>query len=355
MKQGILVINTGNTSTKVGLFEGETPVFVETIRHSDEELAGFPDVNSQEEFRENLILDFLENKGIDIHKLAAVAARGGLLKPVESGTFLVNDTMINDLVVAKRGLHASHLSAQTGYAIAKKAGISCYIVDPVSVDEFEPVARYTGHKLFERIMLSHALNMKAVAKRYAKENKLDYNGLNLIVVHLGTGISVSVHKEGKMVDAINSSEEGCFSLDRAGGLPVLQVAKYVLENQLDYKTFSKMVFGKGGMSSYLESTNFMKISEDYKAGKQEVITAVDAMAYQVSKEVGALATVTGGKIDAILVTGGMAHQDYLVDMIRDRVGFIAPLVLYPGEDEMEALAEGICRVLDGVEDAKTYE
>lgn len=354
MGHKILVINTGNTSTKVGLFDSNEPVFVESIRHSEEEIAQFGGINEQEKFREEHVLTFLEEKGVDLSSLAAVAARGGLLRPLESGTYLVNDKMIDDLIEGKRGLHASHLSAQIGRAIAQKAGISCYIVDPISVDEYLPIARYSGHKLFEREVLTHALNMKAVAKRYAKENKLDYNKLALIVVHLGTGISVSIHKDGKMVDAINPSEEGCFSPDRSGGLPVIQVAKYITENQPDFKTFRKMVFGKGGLYSYLGTMDFRTVAKNYRDGDQETVGVVDAMAYQVAKEVGALATVNFGEIDNILLTGGMAYEDFLVDMIKERVQFIAPIVVYPGEDEMEALAEGICRVLDKEEEVNTY-
>lgn len=354
MGHKILVINTGNTSTKVGVFDSYSPVFEESIPHTDGELAPFKDVNAQKDFREDTLMEFLKNKGVELDTLDAVAARGGLLRPVPSGTFKVNDKMIADLVEGKRGLHASHLSAQIGYDIAGKLGIPCYIVDPISVDEFEPVARYTGHKQFERIMLCHALNMKAVAKRYAKENSIDYSRLNLIVVHLGTGISVSVHSGGKMVDSINSSEEGCFSPDRAGGIPVLQAAKYALENKMDFNTFRKMIFGSGGLASYLGTKDFRKVAEMYHAGEKEAIEVVHAMVYQVAKEVGALATVTNGKIDKILVTGGMAYQEFLVNLIKERIEFIAPIILYPGEDELEALAEGVCRVLDKEEEARIY-
>ena len=202
--------------------------------------------------------------------------------------------------------------------------------------------------------MSHALNMKAVAKRFAKENTLDYNRLSLIVVHLGSGISVSFHKNGRMVDGLNSAEEGPFSPDRSGGLPILQVGEYAIENNLEQKAFAKLFFGTGGLNSYLGTKDFMKISEMYDNGDQEAINIVDAMAYQVAKEIGALSTVNCGSIDKILITGGMAHAAYFVEMIENRVSFIAPVVLYPGEDEMEALAEGICRVLDKEEEVKIY-
>jgi butyrate kinase len=357
--QAILVINTGATSTKVGIFHHHNPVVVESIRHADEELARFKDINDQKDFREQVVLEWLKEKETDIDnvdngELAAVAARGGMLKPVESGTYTVNENMLNDLREGARGMHASHLSAQVGHAIAQKKGITCYIVDPVSVDEYEPAARFSGHKLFERISMSHALNMKAVAKRFAKEKKLDYTRITLIVVHLGSGISVSLHKNGRMIDGLNSAEEGPFSPDRSGGLPSLQVAKYCLEHKPDYETFAKSLFGSGGLNSYLGTKDFIKITKMYRDGDQEVINLVNAMAYQVAKEVGALATVTYGQVDSILITGGMAHAGYFTDMIKERVQFIAPVLLYPGEDEMEALAQGVCRVLDNEEETKIY-
>ncbi|MGE5343037.1 MAG: butyrate kinase [Candidatus Omnitrophota bacterium] len=350
----ILVINTGNTSTKVGIFDSNKPLFVETIRHTDAELDRFTDISSQEEFREKLVMDFLKSKDIDIHDLTAVSARGGLLRPLVSGTYLVNDQMVTDLREGKRGMHASHLSAPIGYSIARKAGINCYIVDPISVDEYEPLARYTGHKLFNRESFTHALNMKAIAKRYAKENQLDYNKMIMIVVHLGTGISMALHKYGKMVDAVNPTDEGPFSPDRAGGLPIMQTVKYVTDQQMDFKTFRKKIFGDGGLYSYVGTRDFRIASEMYHQGNQEVINVIQAMAYQVAKEIGALATVNCGKVETILITGGIANQSFFVELIRERVSFLAPIVVYPGEDEMEALAEGVCRVLDNEEEVHTY-
>lgn len=354
MNELILVINTGNTSTKVGLYQGEKEIFVENIRHSDEELALFKEINDQKDFREKVVLDFLKSKNVNIKDLTVVAARGGLLRPLESGTYQAIDRMIEDLIKAERGVHSSHLSAQIGASIAQAAGISCYVVDPVSVDEFEPLARYSGHKLFEREMLTHALNMKAIAKRHARENKLDYKKLVLIVVHLGTGISVSIHKNGKMIDAINPTEEGCFSMDRCGGLPILKVARYIIDNKLDYKTFSKIVFGDGGVYSYLKTKDFKKVSDMYRSGDPEAVNVVNAMAYQIAKEVGAQATINYGKIDAILITGGMAFEGYFVDLIKERIAFLAPVIVYPGEDEIRALAEGTLRVLRGEEAPGMY-
>ena len=354
MKTPILVINTGNTSTKIAIFDMEKPVFIESIKHSDEELKNFENINDQIQFREKIILDFLENKGVNINDLKAISARGGLLKPLKSGTYIVNQSMLNDLIEGRRGLHASHLSAQIGFSIASKAGINCYIVDPISVDELCPLARYSGHPLFERRMLSHALNMKAVCKRYANETGVKYSDLNLIVIHLGTGISVSIHEKGIMLDGINSSEEGTFSPDRSGGLPILQVIKYVIDNKSDYKTFSKTLFGEGGLNSYLNTKEFMKVEEMYMSGDRKTIEVVEAMAYQIAKDTGAMATIVNGKVDQILITGGMANAKFLVKLISDRISFIAPVKLYPGEDEMKSLAEGVTRVLKEEETFRNY-
>ncbi|TFG80276.1 MAG: butyrate kinase [Chrysiogenales bacterium] len=350
----ILAINPGNTSTKVAVYKGLTPLFVESIKHTDEELSRFPDINAQKDFRENLIREFLQKKGVDPAELRVVAARGGLLKPLASGTYVVNQEMVDDLVEARQGSHASNLAAQIGYSLAAKLGITCYIVDPVSVDEAEPLARYSGHPLFHRVMLTHALNMKAVAKRFCREKGLTYQQVTLLVIHLGTGNSLSLHKNGRMIDAVNPSEEGAFSADRSGSLPILQVARHICDQNLKYKEFEKMVFGSSGLFAYLGSKDFLKIKDKYLEGDERTVEVVQAMAYQVAKETGALATVVDGRIDAILITGGIAFNEFFSELIRKRVQFIAPVHVYAGEDEMQALAEGVARVLSGEEPAQNY-
>jgi butyrate kinase len=350
----ILVINLGNTSTKVAVYDGVTPCCLEFIKHTDKEISRFKDINSQKNFREKLIYEFLKKKEIDLADIQAVAARGGLLKPLASGTYIVNPLMIADLIKARQGSHASNLAAQIGYSIASKLAISCYIVDPVSVDEIEPLARYSGHPLFSRMMLSHALNMKAVAKRFCREKDLTYRQVTLLVIHLGTGNSLSIHQNGRMIDAVNSAEEGAFSIDRSGGLPTLQVAHYISENNLTFETFGKMVFGSGGLFSYLGTKDFLEIKDKYLLGDAATMEVVQAMAYQVAKEAGALSTVVNGRVDAILITGGIAFNEFFVKLIRQRIEFIAPVHVYAGEDEMQALAEGVVRILTGEEAAKTY-
>lgn len=350
----ILVINPGNTSTKVAVYDGVTPLCVESIKHTDEDLSRFQDINDQKDFRENLIGEFLQKKGIDPGAIRAVAARGGLLKPLASGTYVVNREMVDDLKAARKGAHASNLAAQIGYSLAAGLGITCYIVDPVSVDEAEPLARYSGHPLFSRVMLTHALNMKAVAKRFCREKGLAYQQVTLLVIHLGTGNSLSLHKNGRMIDAVNPSEEGAFSADRSGGLPILQVARHICDHNLKYKEFEKMVFGSSGLFAYLGSKDFLKIKDKYLEGEAQTMEVVQAMAYQVAKEAGALATVADGRVDATLITGGIAFNEFFTELIRQRIQFIAPVHVYPGEDEMQALAEGVSRVWSGEEAAKSY-
>lgn len=354
MPETVLIINTGNTSTKVGLYTDGKADDVTVIRHDDAELERFALVNDQKEFRQSLVLDYLKSRNLDAGALAAVAARGGILRPMESGTYLVNDAMVRDLIEARRGFHASHLSAQIGYSIAQKGNVNCYIVDPITVDEFDPVARVSGHQAFSREMRTHALNLKAVAKRFAKEIGRAYAELNLVVVHLGTGVSVSVHHQGRMVDAMDPCQEGAFSLDRAGGLPILQVARYITENRMEYDAFSRMVFGEGGVYSYLNTRDFKQVTRRFHENDDAAIEIVHALVYQIAKEVGALSTVVCGKLDAILLTGGMAYQEYFTDLIKRRVAFLAPVHCYPGEDEIQALAEGVFRILNSEEKALKY-
>lgn len=354
MERLILVINPGNLSTKIAVYDRDRPVFAESIKHTEADLASFADIPSQRGFRKDMILKVLKRRRTAVSRMVAVAARGGLLKPLASGTYAVNARMVRDLVAGKAGQHAANLGAQIGYDIARMAGIACYIVDPVSVDESRPVARYSGHRLFRRVMLTHALNMKAVARKFARERHLEYRKTRLLVIHLGTGVSLSIHRWGRMIDAINPREEGTFSMDRSGGLPVMQVARFVIENRLEFSEFEKMVFQNGGVYSYLGTLDFVKLKELYLRNDRKAVGVVRAMAYQIAKDAGALATVVDGDVHAILITGGIAHNDFFVDMIRKRIAFIAPVFVYPGEDEMQALAEGVWRVLSREETARVY-
>ncbi len=341
----ILAINPGSTSTKIGLFENEIPLFKETLRHTVEETSADLDREEQARFRRLALTNLLAEKGITLESLSAIVVRGGLLRPLASGTYLVNDRVYDDLVQAKYGWHASNLGSIIALPLAREAGLPVYTVDPVTVDEFEPLARYSGLKGVARQSMSHALNMKAVARRAAELLGRRYEDLNLVVVHLGSGISVSAHKQGKMVDVNNANEEGPFSLERCGTLPALGLVRLCFGGERDMAETIKLLTSRGGIYSYLQTKDFTEVEKEVDKGNQEVTEIVEAMAYQVSKEVGAMSTVLLGRVDSIVLTGGMAHARNLVKMIEKRVSFIAPLTVLAGEEELEALAAGALRVL----------
>lgn len=350
----ILAINPGSTSTKIALYEDETELFSVSISHSAEELSKFERIMDQKYYRAGLIKEELKRRGSEISSLSAVVGRGGLLKPLESGTYEVNEAMIKDLERAERGEHASNLGAVIAKEIADLAGVKAYIVDPVSVDELPRIAKITGMAEIEKPVLSHALNTKAVVKRFAKEQKTLYERLRLIVVHLGSGNSVSAHVGGKMVDVTNSMEEGSFGMDRAGGVPCMQLLKLAYSGKYEFKTLKRKLFGEGGVYSYLKTKDFREVESRIIDGDDEAVLIAEAMVYQIAKDVGGMATVLNGKVDAILITGGIAKSDWLVKNLKRRIEFIAPIHVYPGEDELRALAEGVLRVLRGEETARTY-
>jgi len=350
----ILVINPGASSTKLGLFKNNFEIWSKTLRHSYDELKVLKDVKEQKDFRIRKILEALEEAKIDLKELSAISAIGGLLKPLESGTYLVNKAMLKDLEEGKRGFHASNLGGLIAYEIAEKIGIPSYIVDPVSVDELDKLARYSGHPLLERESLSHALNTKAVAKRWAKENGKSYFDVNLIVIHLGSGITVSAHKRGRMVDITNSMEEGPFSSERAGTVPCMKLAKLCFSGKYTFEQVQKMLFGEGGIYAYIGIKDFREVMGKVRGGDEKAKEVVDAMIYQIAKDTGGMATVLEGNIDGIIITGGMAHEEYLVENLKKRIGFLGKIYVYPGEDELLALAEGALRVLKGEEIAREY-
>ncbi|NLY45524.1 MAG: butyrate kinase [Tissierella sp.] len=351
----ILVINPGSTSTKIGVFDDEELVFEETIRHSVEELAEFDKINEQNEFRKNVIIKTLEKNNIDINELNAVVGRGGLLKPIEGGTYLVNDKMLEDLKVGIQGEHASNLGGLIAYDIARENGVKSYIVDPVVVDELQDIARIAGIKELERVSIFHALNQKAVARRYAKSIDRRYEDLNLIVVHLGGGISVGAHHKGKVIDVANALHgEGPFSPERSGTLPVGDLVKLCYSGKYTIDEVFKLIKGKGGLVSYLGTNNGKEVSDRIDKGDIYAEKIYRAMAYQVAKEIGAISVVLKGKVDGIVLTGGIAYDKRFTHWIEEDVQFISDVCIYPGEDELSALAEGGLRVLRGEEEAKTY-
>lgn len=355
MKQ--LIINPGSTSTKIAVFEDESLLFEKTLRHSNEELGIYHNVADQFEFRKQLILEALKENDINVESLNAVVGRGGLLMPIEGGTYSVNDRLIEDLKTNVKGEHASNLGGLIARSIAEEVGIPSFIVDPVVVDELEDVARISGHPLFERISIWHALNQKAVARRAAKEkfNK-NYNEMNFVVVHLGGGISVGAHKKGRVIDVNNAlNGEGPFSPERSGSLPADELVRLCFSGKYTEAEIKKMIVGKGGITAYLGTNNAKEVSERAQAGDEKAKLIYSAMAYQVAKAVGEYAVVLDGEVDAILITGGIAYDKNFVQMIENKVKFIADVIAYPGEDELLALAQGGLRVLNNTEAAKEYK
>ncbi|CCC57671.1 MULTISPECIES: butyrate kinase [Caloramator] len=352
----MLVINPGSTSTKIAVFDDLNPVFVETLRHSSEELAPYNTIFEQYEFRKNVILSALKEKNVPIESLNAVVGRGGLLKPIEGGTYNVNEKMIEDLKIGVQGQHASNLGGVIAYEIAKSVNIPAFIVDPVVVDEMDEIARISGMPEIQRKSIFHALNQKAVAKRYAKEHGKKYEELNLIVAHLGGGISVGAHRKGRVVDVNNALDgEGPFSPERTGSLPVGDLVKLCFSGKYTLDEIKKKITGKGGLMAYFGTNDARDVEKMMNEGNKEAELVYKAMAYQVAKEIGMCATVLKGEVDAIILTGGLAYGKTFVEWIKERISFIAPVVVYPGEDEMLALAEGGLRVLRGEEIAKEYK
>ena len=354
MKQ--LIINPGSTSTKIAVYKDETMIFEKTIRHTNEELQPYNKVADQFQFRKELIISELTENNMPLNELDAVVGRGGLLKPIEGGTYAVNDRLIEDLKLNVKGEHASNLGALLARSIADEVNIPSFIVDPVVVDEMEDVARISGHPDFERASIWHALNQKAVARRAAEERfGKKYEEMNFVVAHLGGGISVGAHKKGRVIDVNNAlNGEGPFSPERSGSLPNGQLVKMCFSGNYSEAEINKMIAGKGGISAHLGTNNAKEVSDRAKAGDEKAKLIYSAMAYQVAKAIGENAVVLDGNVDAILITGGIAYDKSFVQMIEGKVKFIAEVISYPGEDELLALVQGGLRVLNGVEQAKEY-
>ncbi|MDI6600476.1 MAG: butyrate kinase [Thermoanaerobacteraceae bacterium] len=352
----ILTINPGSTSTKIAIFQNENPIFTETVRHSAEELSKYPHIIDQYELRRDAILKLLGDKGYSISDLDAVVGRGGLLKPIPSGTYLVNERMIEDLKIGVQGEHASNLGGLIAYEIARKVNIPAYIVDPVVVDELDDIARVSGMPELPKASIFHALNQKAIARKAAKNMGKRYEELDLIIVHLGGGISVGAHHHGRVIDVNNAlNGEGPFSPERTGGLPVMQLVDLCYSGKYTQHEMEKKIVGKGGLVAYLGTNNAQEVHKMVEDGDKKARLVYEAMAYQVAKEIGAMAAVLKGHVDAIVFTGGIAYDDMFVNWVTERVKFIALTMKYPGEDELAALVQGGLRVLRGEEKDKVYE
>lgn len=352
----MLIINPGSTSTKIGLYRDDEPLRIETLRHSAAELAPFPRLIDQFPFRRDLILSWLAGLGVAVTDLDAVVGRGGLLRPIPGGTYRVDEAMLADLRLGVQGEHASNLGAPIAVEIAAAAGgRPAFIVDPVVVDELEPVARVTGRPEIPRRSIFHALNQKAVARRAARELGLAYEELNLIVVHLGGGISVGAHRRGRVIDVPNALDgEGPLSPERAGTVPSVGLVHLAFSWRYTLPELSRMIVGRGGLVAHLGSNDAREVEARIQAGDAEAERVYRAMAYQTAKEIGRAAAALSGRVDAVLLTGGLAHSQLLTGWIREQTDWIAPDRVYPGEDELQALAEGALRVLRGEEAAQEY-
>ncbi len=350
-----LIINPGSTSTKLGVFEDENLIFEETLRHSTEEIAQFDMIVDQVDFRKEIILNFLREKGVDLKSFNMVVGRGGMLKPVPGGTYTTSDELIHDLRIGFSGQHASNLGGILAKDIADQIGVPSYIVDPTVVDELEETSRLSGHPELPRISVFHALNQKAVARRYAKEKGVKYEDLSLIVVHLGGGVSVGPHKGGKVIDIFNALDgDGAFSPERAGAVPVGALTKLCFSGKYTEAQVMKMLVGNGGFNAYLGTNNMIEVSKRVAEGDEKAKLVKEAFIKQLSKNIGAMATVLEGKVDQIIVTGGIAYDKDTVEGLKKRCEWIAPFTVYPGEDELLALAQGGLRVMRGEEQAKDY-
>ena len=350
-----LIINPGSTSTKIGVFEDETLLFEETLRHSTEEIAQYASIVEQKDFRKNIILDLMKEKDFDMKSLDVIVGRGGMLKPIPGGTYAVTDDLLGDLKVGVQGQHASNLGGILAREIADSIGIPSYIVDPVVVDELMPTARYSGVPELPRISIFHALNQKAVAKRYANEKGVAYDSLNLIVVHMGGGVSVGAHEKGKVVDVFNALDgDGAFSPERAGAVPPGALIKMCFSGKKNKKEVYKKLVGNGGFNAYLNTNDMRDVDKMVDEGNKEAEEIREAFILQVAKDIGSMACVLKGKVDQIIMTGGIAYDKAVTDGLKEKAGFIAPVTVYPGEDELLALAQGAIRVMTGKETAMVY-
>ena len=361
----VLAINPGSTSTKIAVYVDERAALVRNILHSDAGMQPFHGrpVLDQLAFRQSSIENELRDAGFDLNGFDAVVGRGGLMRPLESGTYRVNQAMLDELRRAPNGEHASNMGPYLATAIAAYAGVPAFVVDPVSVDELSDKARISGSTLVARRSLSHALNTKAIARRHARETGKSYTDLRLIIAHLGSSISVSAHHKGRMIDVNLAGQEGPFSTERCGGLQLLGVVQLCFSGRFTERQLWDQFIREGGIYSYLGTKDLREVERRIAAGDAKAALIFDAMIYQVAKEIGSMATVLHGLhdpgsasgVDAILITGGMARSERLIQQLRAAVAWIAPVVVYPGEDELQALAEGALRILRGEEQPRAFE
>ncbi|ATL91580.1 butyrate kinase [Aeromonas sp. CU5] len=354
----VLAVNPGGMSTKIAVYENKKPIFLESISHSFSELARFESIADQKEYRKKLIINTLSKHNIKLDSISGFVGRGGMVRNLESGVYRINQAYLNDAIIGLNGQHASNLGGILAYEIAKEndVGNDAYIVDPVMVDEYDDIAKLSGMAGISRVRSFHALNQKAVARRYAREAGKDYHNINLIVAHLGSGVSVGAHKHGRVID-VNSAlgGDGPMSPERAGGVPPLALIDLCFSGKYSYKEMYKKLIGEGGVYSYLETKDMQEVEDMVRKGDENAKLIMEGMAYQIAKEIGALSAVLYGSVDAIILTGSVAHSGLITDWISSRVSFICKnIMIYPGEDEMQALVEGVIDALNGDREILEY-
>ncbi|MCD6366122.1 MAG: butyrate kinase [Bacteroidales bacterium] len=352
----ILAINPGSTTTKIAVFQNATPLLVRTIHHTPQELEKYATYAEQYQFRKDIICEELKSAKIKFELIKAIVGRGGLVRPIESGVYEVNEKMLYDLQNSPFGEHASNLGGLIAYGFAQTLpNAKAYIADPVVVDELDPIARVSGHPAFRRVSIFHALNQKAVARDYAKSVMREYEDLNLIVVHLGGGITVGAHQKGRVIDVNQGLDgDGPFSPERSGTLPVGQLVNACFSGAYTKEKLKRMIKGEGGLVAFLGTNSAYEVEKRIHEGDKDAKFYFEAMAYQVAKEIGTMCPVLKGNVDAILITGGIAHSKMFVNLLMERVYRIAPIHVYPGEDEMRALALNGLRIVMGEVKAKKY-
>lgn len=349
----ILAINPGSTSTKIAVYDDEQPLFTEVISHTREELSPFSRVADQFDLRCRLVLNVLAARQVDLASLSACVGRGGLLPPVQSGAYVVNDIMLDVLRHRPVMEHASNLGALIAAVLARPLNIPAYIYDPVTVDEMEPIARITGFPEIRRKSVGHILNMRACALRYARKTGKPYASLNLLVVHMGGGITLSLHMGGRIIDMI-SDDEGPFAPERAGGLPSFQLAELITSHSMSYQAIMDRMRTRGGLAGWFGTTDARDVETRIHAGDRQAALVYEAMAHEIAKNIGKLSVVVRGRLDAVLLTGGIAYSTMLTDWVTVRVAFLAPVHVFPGENEMESLTLGVLRVLRNEEQAHEF-
>ena len=355
MAYKLLIINPGSTSTKIGVYSDEKEVLVETLRHSSDEIAKYDSIFEQKNFRKEVIMNILKKNNIDVSSLDAIVGRGGMLRPIPGGTYEVTDKLLEDLKIGVSGQHASNLGGILANEIAKEVGIRSFIVDPVVVDELQDVARISGMPELPRRSIFHALNQKAVAKRYAKECGKRYEDLNLVVVHMGGGVSVAAHRDGLVIDVNNTLDgDGPFSPERSGSVPVGDLVKLCFSGKYTESEIYSKIVGKGGYVAYLNTNDARDVLKAKEEGDEYASLIFEAFIYQICKAIGEMSTVLNGKVSQIILTGGIAYSPVVVNAIKEKVQWISDVTVYPGEDELLALAQGAIRVLNGEEDAREY-